>query len=91
MDYSVVDMTLDRHEELIEFWSEMEGIHISEDDTYENMRKYLERNPDSCFIALDNNRIIGTIQCSEDGRRGYIRHMAVRKEYRKLGVAMIPH
>jgi ribosomal protein S18 acetylase RimI-like enzyme len=80
-------MKLDRYQELIDFWKNIEGLWISDDDSYENLQIYLKRNHHLNFIALYENKIIGTIKCGHDGRRGYLRHVAVKKEFRKQGIA----
>jgi putative acetyltransferase len=80
-------MTIKRYDELIPFWKSMDGIWVSNDDSYENMKVYFKRNPRSNFIATHEGKIIGTVKCSHDGRRGYIHHLAVLKEYRKQGIA----
>lgn len=80
-------MTLKRHAELVAFWKTIEGIWTSDDDDYENLKIYLRRNPNLNFIAIVNNRIVGTIKSGHDGRRGYIHHLAVQEEYRHQGLA----
>jgi ribosomal protein S18 acetylase RimI-like enzyme len=80
-------MKLDRYQELIDFWKNIEGLWISDDDSYENLHRYLQRNPKLNFIALYENSVIGTIKCGYDGRRGYLHHLAVKKEFRKEGIA----
>ena len=87
MSYKIVEMQLDRYSELIDFWKSCEGIYVSDDDEYENLEIYLKRNRKSNFIVLNENEIIATIKCSHDGRRGYIHHLAVKKEFRKQGIA----
>lgn len=39
------------------------------------------------FIVLDNNKIIGTIKSSHDGRGRYLHHLAVDGKYRNQGIA----
>jgi ribosomal protein S18 acetylase RimI-like enzyme len=80
-------MKLDRYQELIDFWKNTGGLWISDDDSCENLDIYLKRNPKLSFIALSKNSIIGTIKCGYDGRRGYLHHLAVKKEFRKEGIA----
>ena len=87
MKYRIVEMKLDRYQELIDFWKNIEGLWISDDDSYENLNRYLQRNPKLSFIALYENSIIGTIKGGHDGVRGYLRHLAVKKEFRKEGIA----
>ena len=87
MKYKIVEMQLDRYRELIDFWKSCESIYVSDDDDYENLETYLKRNRNSNFIVLHDDKIIATIKCSHDGRRGYIHHLAVKEEFRKQGIA----
>ena len=87
MSYKIIEMQLDRYSELIDFWKSCEGIYLSDDDEYDNLEIYLKRNRKSNFIVVYENEIIGTIKSSHDGRRGYIHHLAVKKEFRKQGIA----
>jgi putative acetyltransferase len=80
-------MKLDRYPELIDFWKNTEGFWISDDDSCENLKIFLKRNPRLNFIAVSENKIVGTLKCSHDGRRGYLHHLAVKKEFRKVGIA----
>lgn len=58
------------------------------DDSREGFAKFLARNPDTCFAALDGSgRIAGTILAGNDGRRGYLYHTAVHPAYRGRGIA----
>lgn len=57
------------------------------DDSEEGITKFLHRNSDTCFVALENGKIIGVILVGSDGRRGYIYHTSVHPDYRKRGIA----
>src|SRR4030067_2015405 len=87
MKYKIAEMKLNKYNELIEFWRSCEGLWVSDDDSYENLKIYFKRNPKSNFIVLHENKIIGTVKCSHDGRRGYIHHLGVKEEFRKQGIA----
>jgi N-acetylglutamate synthase len=87
MNYKIELMTLDRYDDLIAFWKSIDGIWVSDDDSYASLKIYFKRNPKSNFIAISDVKVIGTVKCSHDGRRGYIHHVAVKAEYRKLGIA----
>jgi N-acetylglutamate synthase len=80
-------MKMDRYQELIDFWKNTEGLWASDDDSYENLKIFLKRNPGLSFIAISENRIVGTLKCSHDGRRGFLHHLAVKKEFREEGIA----
>ena len=57
------------------------------DDSREGIERFLKRNPDTCFVAVNQNVIVGVIITGNDGRRGYIYHTAVNSAYRKQGIA----
>lgn len=62
------------------------GMHPV-DDTKEGIERFLLRNPTTSFLAKDKGHVIGTIMAGHDGRRGYIYHVTVAKEYRHQGIA----
>lgn len=79
-----IQMLISHYEDAAEVWKESEGLLLTLGDTKESLQKYLERNPGMSFVCIDKekNRIAGTILCGHDGRRGFIYHLAVRKDYR---------
>ena len=57
------------------------------DDSEEGLRRYLARNPPTCFVAREKDgKVIGSILAGHDGRRAFIYHLAVAMESRKMGV-----
>lgn len=81
-------MTIDDYDGIYKLWAETEGMCLrNADDSYEGINKFIKRNPKTCFVAEnEQNRIIGSVLCGSDGRRGYIYHLAVHKNYRKMGI-----
>lgn len=80
-------MTIDDYERVYELWTNTPGMGMrSVDDSKEGIRKYLNRNPETCFIAESQNKIIGAILSGHDGRRGYIHHTAVNYTVQKQGI-----
>ena len=59
---------------------------MSDADKKENIEKFLTRNKGLSYICKIKDRIIGTILCGHDGRRGYVYHVTVAKEYRGKGI-----
>jgi len=53
-----------------------------ESDSEESISRYLKRNLNLSFVYYKDNKIIGSILCGHDGRRGYIHHTCVLPEYR---------
>ena len=79
-------MTLKDYNEVIDLWSNCEGITLDETDDYESLKKYLKRNPHLCQVALHDGAIIGAVKCGQDGRRGYLHHLGVKKSFRNRGI-----
>ena len=81
-------MTIADYEKIFALWKNTDGMGLrSLDDSQQGISIFLKRNPDTNFVAIDNHEIIGTILCGHDGRRGYIYHTAVTKNYRNQGIA----
>lgn len=57
------------------------------DDCEDAIKTFLKRNPDTCFVAEDDDgRIIGAILAGNDGRRSRIYHTAVDPDARGRGI-----
>lgn len=56
------------------------------DDSFEGISRYITRNPDTSFVAINEEKFVGVILVGHDGRRGFIYHSAVLPEYRKKGI-----
>lgn len=82
-------MTHEDYNAVFEFWQDIEGISLSDSDTNYNTQSFLLQNDGLCFMCEENGEIIGTILCGNDGRRGYIHHLAVKFEYRNQGIGTI--
>jgi ribosomal protein S18 acetylase RimI-like enzyme len=86
LDYEIREFTIEYYDEAFSLWKDLEGISLSEADSFDGIQSYLVRNPGLSFIALQDEKLIGTILCGHDGRRGYIHHLAVSKEFQKMGI-----
>lgn len=81
-------LTMDDYEKLFEMWKNTPNMGLrSLDDSKEGISLFLKRNPTTNFVAYDDDKLIGTILCGHDGRRGYIYHTVVLPEYRRQGIA----
>jgi putative acetyltransferase len=67
-------------------WKKTEGIGLSESDTREAIARFLKRNRNLSLVATLGGRIVGTILCGHDGRRGYLHHLAVAAAFRRRGL-----
>ncbi|MCR4442875.1 MAG: GNAT family N-acetyltransferase [Peptococcaceae bacterium] len=85
-EFIIRNMKADDYDKVIEIWKESEGIGLSEADSRGSILFYLEHNPGMSFVAEDENGIAGAVLCGHDGRRGYLHHLAVKKEARGKGL-----
>ena len=80
-------MNIEDYENVYNLWMHTEGMGLNTtDDSREGIAKYLLRNPNTCFVAEDNGKLVGIIMSGHDGRRGFIHHTAVKTEYRGRGI-----
>ena len=87
-------MNIKDYDEVYNLWLSTPGMGLNTtDDSEKGIEKYLERNPNTCFVAEDNNGIIGVIMSGHDGRRGFIHHTAVKVSERKrrVGSLLVKH
>ncbi len=80
-------MVIEDYEQVYNLWKKIQGFGIrSIDDSKEGVRKFLERNPKTSVVAVENSKIIGSILCGHDGRRGCLYHVCVEGAYRRQGI-----
>ena len=81
-------MTIADYDDVYSLWMSCAGMGLNSlDDTKDGIARFLERNPETCFVASIDESIVGAIMVGTDGRRGYIYHTAVHPDYRKRGIA----
>lgn len=85
---SIRSMTMDDYEKVYELWLSCAGMGLNTlDDSKAGIERFLQRNPDTCFVAEADGVVVGVILVGNDGRRGYIYHTAVDPHYRRQGIA----
>ena len=76
------------YQSVYNLWKNTSGMVLrSLDDSEEGIKRFLLRNPNTNFVAVIDKKIAGVIMAGNDGRRGYIYHLAVQNEYRRRGIA----
>ncbi|MGB4610149.1 MAG: GNAT family N-acetyltransferase [Saccharofermentanales bacterium] len=79
-------MTIEDYDAVYQLWIMCTGMGLNNlDDSKEGIQKFLNRNPETCFVAVQDD-IDGVILSGHDGRRGYIYHTAVRPKCRHQGI-----
>ena len=80
-------MTIHDYEKVYALWMSCKNMGFNDiDDSKEGISRFLERNPNTSFVAMENDELLGIILGGHDGRRGYIYHMSVAEKYRKKGI-----
>ncbi|MGD8456202.1 MAG: GNAT family N-acetyltransferase [Anaerolineales bacterium] len=86
MAISIREMTIGDYPRLYSLWEKTPGIGLSDADAGENIAQFLDRNPGMSFTAFDGDTLVGAVLCGNDGRRGYIHHLAVADTHRRKGI-----
>jgi N-acetylglutamate synthase len=87
MDCVIRPMTIDDYDEAYRLWEQAGGIVLDESDCREAIAIYLNRNQGLCFVATAGGHLVGVALCGHDGRRGFLRHLAVHEAFRGQGLA----
>ncbi len=86
MSIVIVEMTDTDYGDAFALWQATEGIGLSLADSPQAIAAFLARNPGLSLVARDGERLAGTCLCGQDGRRGYLHHLAVAGAYRGRGL-----
>lgn len=68
-------------------WRAIPGVGLSGADERAPIEAFLRRNPGTSFVAVDGDRVVGTILCGHDGRRGLVHHLVTAPSHRRRGIA----
>jgi len=71
----------------IALWRATEGVGRSPEETPAMLTAFLERNHGLSSAALDaDGTLVGAVLGGQDGRRGYLYHLAMHRAYRGRGL-----
>ena len=90
MKYTTRLVTIDDYDAIFALWNSTEQSRRAlnpVDDSRDGINQYLKRNPNTCFAAIVEDRIVGVILSGHDGRRGIIHHLCVHPDCRRMGIA----
>ncbi|MFI3176122.1 MAG: GNAT family N-acetyltransferase [Eubacteriales bacterium] len=80
-------MEMADYQQVYELWESITGFAIrKKDDSKESIEKFLARNPHTSMVAVQGNRIVGSVLCGHDGRLGSLYHVCVAPDYREQGI-----
>lgn len=80
-------MTIEDYDGVHALWMKIKGFGIrSIDDSREGVERFLKRNPTTSVVAVEDGKVVGSILCGHDGRRGCLYHVCVDEAYRMRGI-----
>jgi putative acetyltransferase len=74
------------HAAALALWQRTEGMGLGSWDEAGPIGQFLERNPGLSVVAEADGRLVGAVLCGHDGRRGFLYHLAVDREFRGRGL-----
>src|SRR5512142_1291267 len=80
------ELDISDYDALIALWRETPGIGLSTADARDSIASFLLRNPGMSFAAWDRQRLLGSVLCGHDGRRGYLYHLVVAQGHLRQGL-----
>jgi putative acetyltransferase len=80
------EMNIQDYGKVLDIWKSTPGIGLSEADSRESIHRFLSRNPGLSFVAQMDTDLVGAVLCGNDGRRGYIHHLAVVPAFRRQNI-----
>jgi ribosomal protein S18 acetylase RimI-like enzyme len=88
--YELRMITIEDYDAIFALWNATEQSRRAlnpVDDSREGIDRYLKRNPNTCFAAVSEGKIIGVILTGHDGRRAIVHHLSVHPDFRRMGIA----
>ena len=80
-------MTIEDYDGVYALWMTIQGFAIrSIDDSQVGVERFLKRNPTTSVVAIEDGKVVGSILCGHDGRRGCLYHVCVHRDYRMRGI-----
>lgn len=73
------------HGALVDLWRSFPGNAVTGADSPEGLTSFLERNGAYCFVLEEDGRVAGSVMAGQDGRRGYVYHLAVERSLQGHG------
>ncbi|MGI5912377.1 MAG: GNAT family N-acetyltransferase [Syntrophomonadaceae bacterium] len=70
---------------MLKLWRDTPGVGLGVGDDDTSLAAFIQRNPNSCLLMKFHDSIIGTVLGGFDGRRGYIYHLVIHRDFRRRG------
>ena len=71
-------------EAVVDLWKRC-SLVVPQNDPAEDIRRKLDFQPELFFVALLNDRVIGSIMVGYEGHRGWLNYLAVLPDFQRSG------
>lgn len=82
----IVSMEPLHYGSLVKLWKSFPGNSVTGADSEKGFLVFLEANGEYCFSAFSGGFLSGSVMAGTDRRRGYVYHLAVRKDLQGRGL-----
>lgn len=86
MNIQINKFSIADYDEVYALWQRSSGVSLSDNDSRENIAKYLRKNEGLCFVARAGKTLVGAVLCGHTTATGFIHHLAVTQKYRRKGI-----
>ena len=86
MSFKIVNYKSEYQEAVVDLWKRC-SLVVPQNDPAEDIRKKLDFQPELFFVALFNDRVIGSIMVGYEGHRGWLNYLAVLPDFQRSGYA----
>ncbi len=84
MDIRIVRYSPEHQDAVVDLWRKC-NLLVPWNDPVEDIHKKLDFQPELFFVALKEEKVVGSIMVGYEGHRGWLNYMAVLPEHQRHG------
>ncbi len=84
MSFNIVRYASEYQDAVVELWRKC-GLVVPQNDPIVDIQKKVDFQPELFFVALLDDKVIGSIMVGYEGHRGWMNYLAVLPHYQKRG------
>ena len=84
MSFRIVRYSPEHQDAVVDLWRKC-NLVVPQNDPIEDIHRKLVFQPELFFVALREEKVIGSIMVGYEGHRGWLNYMAVLPEYQRHG------
>ena len=70
---------------VVQLWNDC-GLVTTANNPFKDIQRKLKVQSDLFFVAVEKNKVVGTVMGGYEGHRGWINYLAVDPAYQKTGI-----